>query len=121
MNYSRIIGFNIQLELKAKSINPVEFGKIIGFSESDIYRLIEGRLYVPPLQLKKIAKILNISMDRLLLKRTSEEYSSLNPSFSDFVDDINLEFILNLIDTYADLAEILQNNKVYSFPHHSYL
>lgn len=109
MNYSRVIGFNIQLELKAKSINLVEFGKIIDFSESDIYRLIEGRLFLPPSQLKKIAKVLDISMDRLLVKRTLEEYNLLNPFFSEFEDDTNLEFILDIIDTYVDLAEILHN------------
>ena len=109
MNYSRIIGFNIRLELKVKSINPIEFGKNIGFSESDIHRLIEGRLFFSPLQLKKIAKVLDISMDRLLVKRTPEEYNLLNPSFSEFVDDANLEFILDIIDTYVDLAEILYN------------
>lgn len=109
MNYSRVIGFNIQLELKVKSINLVEFGKIIDFSGSDIYRLIEGRLFLPPSQLKKIAKVLDISMDRLLVKRTLEEYNLLNPSFSEFEDDTNLEFILDIIDTYVDLAEILHN------------
>ena len=109
MNYSRVIGFNIQLELKVKSINLVEFGKIIDFSESDIYRLIEGRLFLPPSQLKKIAKVLDISMDRLLVKRTPEEYNLLNPSLLNFTNDANLEFILDLMDTYADLAEILHN------------
>lgn len=117
MNYSRIIGFNIQLELKAKSINQVEFGKNIGFSESDICRLIEGRLFLHPLQLQKIAEVLNIPKNQLLEKRTPEEYNLLNPSFSDFVDDTNLEFILDLIDNYADLLEMLQNNKIYSSPH----
>lgn len=107
MNYSRIIGFNIQLELKVKSINPIEFGKNIGFSESDIHRLIEGRLFFSPLQLKKIAKVLDIPKNQLLEKRTPEEYNLLNPSFTDFSSEENLEFILDLIDTYADLVEML--------------
>ena len=44
MNNSRIIGNNINLELKKQSIGMSDFANKLGFSLSDVYRLIEGRL-----------------------------------------------------------------------------
>ena len=107
MNNSRIIGNNVKLELNSHSMNLAEFGEKIGFSLTDVKKLIEGRLFVPPFQLAKIADALKITKEQLIEDRGMEEYSSLIHNFRDFKNESNQELILDLIDMYADLAEVL--------------
>lgn len=107
MNSSRIIGNNVNLELKAQSLDLTEFGKRVGFSLADVRKLIEGRLFLPPLQLKKIADALGITRDQLIEDRGMSEYNSLIHNFREFKNESNQGLVLDLIDMYADLAEIL--------------
>lgn len=107
MNNSRIIGNNVKLELIANSMDVSEFGKRIGYSSTDVRKLVEGRLFIPPFQLKKIADTLDITKEQLIEDRGMEEYNSLVHNFRDFNNESNQEFILDLIDMYADLAEVL--------------
>ena len=107
MNNSRIIGNNVKLELIAHSMELSELGEKIGFSLSDVKKLVEGRLFIPPFQLTKIADALGITKNRLIEDRGMEEYSSLIHNFRDFKNESNQELVLDLIDMYADLAETL--------------
>lgn len=107
MNNSRIIGNNINLELKKQSIERSDFANELGFSLVDVYRLIEGRLFVPPTHLLKISEILGITKEQLMENKGMIEYNSLVHNFRDFKIESNQELILDLIDMYADLAEAL--------------
>lgn len=107
MNSSRIIGNNISLELKAHSMDLLEFGDKMEFSLADVHRLVEGRLFIPPTQLKKIADIFGITKEQLIEDRGMAEYNSLIHNFRDFKNEENQELVLDLIDMYADLAEAL--------------
>ena len=107
MNSSRVIGNNVNLELRANSMELLEFGNKIGFSLADVHRLVEGRLFVPPIQLDKIASALGITKEQLIEDRGMAEYNSIIHNFRDFKNEENQELVLDLIDTYADLAEAL--------------
>lgn len=107
MNNSRIIGNNVQLELNDNSMKLCEFGEKIGFSLMNVKKLIEGRLFIPPFQLAKIAEVLDVDKKCLIEDRGMEQYSSLIHNFRDFKNESNQELVLDLIDMYADLAETL--------------
>lgn len=107
MNISRIIGNNISLELKNKSIELSLFAEKIGFSLAEAHRLVEGRMFVPPFQLNKIANALEITREQLLEDRGMEQYNLLVHNFREFKNPENQELILDLFDMYADLAEAL--------------
>ena len=107
MNSSRIIGNNVNLELKARSMELSEFGDKIGFSLADVHKLVEGRLFVPPIYLNKIAETLEITKEQLIEDRGMEEYNSLIHNVRGFKNAENQEIVLDLIDMYADLAEAL--------------
>lgn len=107
MNSSRVIGNNVNLELRANSMELLEFGNRIGFSLADVHRLVEGRLFIPPKQLEKIASVFGITKEQLIEDRGMVEYNSLIHNFRDFKNEENQELVLDLIDTYADLAEAL--------------
>lgn len=108
MNNSRIIGNNISLELMNRSMELSVFAQKIDFSMNDIHKLIEGRLFLPPFQLKKIADTLGVSKSDLMTDKGSGEYDKLIHNFRDFKKPENQELVLDLIDMYADLAEALQ-------------
>lgn len=105
MNSSRLLGNNISLLLREKSMNLLQFASIIGFQPREANKLIEGRLFVPPMVLGKIAESLDISIEELLRKREQEEYNTLIHNFKEFTNSDNQELVLNLIDMYADLEE----------------
>lgn len=107
MNNSRIIGNNIAIELKSQSIGVASFADSIGYSLHEAHKLMEGRLFLPPMQLKKIADVLSISLERLLEHRGASEYNALIHNFRDFKNQENQELVLDLIDMYADLEEAL--------------
>ena len=107
MNSSRVIANNISLELRAHAMGLSEFGDKIGFSLAEVHRLIEGRLFIPPVQLEKIAKVLGITKEQLIKDRGMSEYNTLIHNFRDFKNELNQELVLDLIDMYADLAEAL--------------
>ena len=105
MNNSRVLANNISLELNKKSMDLEEFGEKIGFSFADVNKLVEGRLFIPPFLVTRIASILGISKEKLLENRGMAEYNSLIHNFRDFKNESNQELVLDLIDMYADLAE----------------
>ena len=107
MNGSRIIANNINLELRARTMEFSEFVNELGISLTDAHKLIEGRLFVPPNLLKEIADILGITKERLLQDRGMAEYNSLIHNFRGFKKEKNQELVLDLIDMYADLCEAL--------------
>lgn len=107
MNILRTIGNNISLELRRNSFELEEFADGIGFSLTDIHKLIEGRLYVPPILLKEIAEKLGVTRERLVEYRGAEEYNTLLHNFRDFKSEENKDLVLDLIDMYADLEEAL--------------
>ncbi|MCM1182459.1 MAG: helix-turn-helix domain-containing protein [Roseburia sp.] len=107
MNNARVIGNNIRLELKKKSMELSEFADKTGFSVADVHKLIEGRLFLPPAQLNEIADVLHITRERLLAYRGQEEYNLSVENFREFRNEENQELVLDLIDMYADLAETL--------------
>jgi plasmid maintenance system antidote protein VapI len=107
MNNSRMIGNNISLELKEKAWDVSTFAQKIGCSQEETYKLIEGRLFLPPALIKTIADALGITMEALMKDRGTLEYNSLIHNFRDFRNSANQELVLDLIDMYADLEEAL--------------
>lgn len=107
MNCSRIIGNNILLELQSQSKGLMDLAAQIGYSEQDIHKLTEGRLFVPPVQLDKIADALGIGREDLTKSRGREAYSSMIHNFRSFKCMENQDLVLDLIDMYADLEEAL--------------
>lgn len=108
MNYSRIIGDNITIELKNRSLSLLDLGDKIGFSDADMDKLTEGRLFLPPFQLTKIADAIGTTIDELIDERSNDEYSALIHNFRDFNNPDNQELILDMIDMYADLEEAVE-------------
>lgn len=108
MNNSRILGNNILLKLKEKNLGIDSFSREIGLSKVETRKLIEGRMFLPPFQIKKIANVLGVSLETLTNCRDSSAYDNLIHNFGAFNNVENRELVLDFIDMYADLEETLQ-------------
>lgn len=105
---SRIKGNNIALELEKSSMSLEEFAHSMGFDEKDVYKLLEGRLFVSKAQLTKIAKLLGVGTQELSKEREASAYNSIIYNNDKFVHKENQEFVLDIIDAHADLEQALE-------------
>ena len=105
-NISRTIGRNIQ-ELMYKKNMPIEvFSKVFDFDRRDSYRIIEGRCFLPPRELKRICDYFNVDMGCFLKEQENYNIPSLQ-YVNDFQDKENLDLILDLMDDYIELLEVI--------------
>lgn len=107
MNNSRVLGNNISIELTKNNITKAELADYLGMSETDVKKLLEGRMFLSPTQLEEIANYIGVSTKELLIEKNEKEYDMLIHNFRNFKKAANKELVLDLIDMYADLAEML--------------
>lgn len=105
MRYSRIIGYNINKIIKQKNIKKSEFASNLNYSDSDVNRIIEGRLVLTPQDLFDIAEKLNVSIEDLI---KDKKYSGC---MKKFINKDYREKILDIIDMYIDLKEAIEITK----------
>ena len=103
-NARRRIGTNIYTIMQSKGLSQETFAERIHYSNRDVCRVIEGRVFLPPAELKKIAGILGTSQEKLL-NSTSDKVVPELQYMKAFDDPDNLDRILDLIDEYMELKE----------------
>ena len=103
---TRNIGIGIYSELKSKNISVEEAAMLFGYSVRDMYRLIEGRLFISPKALEEIAGKLDTRVD--LLINFMPDSNKLLPELEynkTFSSEDNLYTIIDLLDEYIELKE----------------
>ena len=97
-NFARLLGNNIRDCLKKQNKTIEEFSNDMGYSIQEGYKIIEGRILIPPNELNKISNYLHCEKESLLLENSNlDKYQ--------FSNQENLDFILDLIDDYIYLRE----------------
>ena len=99
-----------------KEINGEKIALTLKFPESNpwlnaaekyaVGNIIEGKVIIPPFELEKIAKVLGITKSELL----NREADGLVPDLQymkEFNNPDNLDRILDLMDEYVELKEIV--------------
>lgn len=107
MNYSRVMGNNVELELKRHNWNVEEFADKVGLSIVDAHKLLEGRLFLPFAMWSVVGDAVGLSTEQLMQQREKEDYCKLLQNFREFDNPDNQDKILDMIDMYADLEESL--------------
>ncbi len=105
MNNARMIGNNISTLLKKNNLTPPDLAEKIELSIQEIYRVLEGRIFLSPMILDRIANVFGVTRNELITMADGCDSSIHN--FKVFSDEENQEKILDFIDMYADLAEML--------------
>ena len=105
-NVRRKLGVNICMRMLEANINPSRFAKYLGYSIKDVWNVIEGKVIIPPVELDKIARLLQMTKGELI----NHESDNLVPDLQymkEFSNPDNLDRILDLMDEYVELREVV--------------
>lgn len=78
----------------------------MGYSIKDVWNVIEGKVIIPPVELEKIAGLLETTKSELI----NCESDTLVPDLQymkEFSNHDNLDRILDLMDEYVELREVV--------------
>ena len=94
---SRNIGIGLYSVLKQNKISVEEAAEKVGYSVRDMWRIIEGRLFLSPRALEELAGAFGTSAEHLINYKPSEK--TLLPELEynkDFTDKDHLYMIIDL-------------------------
>lgn len=103
---SRNIGMGLYSILKSKKISIEEAADILGYSVRDTLRIIEGKLFLSPNEIKKMADSFGKTPDFFIFFKPRS--NSLLPELEynkEFSSKENLYKIIDLLDDYIELKE----------------
>lgn len=108
MRIARILGNNCKLLLNQKNIDKSTFAGELGYSEYDVEKLLDGRLFINESDIKDIADFFNIDEESLYEENTDfYSGSDFTHYIGKFKNKENEEMILDFFDLYCDLKECL--------------
>lgn len=109
MSYARELGYTIHQAVAGDAHKENEIRSALGLGEHEAQRLYSGRLFLTSSDIRKIASILNIPAMTLVNLDTSEYDKNVVHCMTPFKDRNNREMILNLINSYIDIKEALED------------
>lgn len=105
-NIGRKLGVNIRTRMLEAGTSPDSFARHLGYSMKDVWNVIEGKVIIPPVELDKIASFLKTTKSELLNSESDNLVSDLQ-YMKEFSDSANLDRILDLMDEYVELREVI--------------
>lgn len=105
-NIGRKLGINIRAYMLEADISLDSFAKYLGYSIKDVWNIIEGKIVIPPAELDRIAHFLKTTKSELVNRKSDTLVPDLQ-YMKKFNNPDNLDLILNLMDEYAELKEVI--------------
>lgn len=106
MKMSQRIGVGFYNIIQKNNISVEEAARKIGYSIRDLNRFIEGRLFLAPNEIERIANIFSTTPDELISYKPDS--SCLLPRLEynkEFSSEDHLFQIVDLLDEYIELKE----------------
>ena len=107
MQEARVLGNYIEHLAKMKGLSISDLGQILECSEHQIRALIKGRAFASFAQMTTLAEELDPSVEALLLGDKAHYDATVVHCMNEFEDENNREFILDLIDDYIDIVDVV--------------
>ena len=105
-NTGRKIGVNIFTLMQNAGLSREELATKLSYSYRDMCRILEGKLMLPPVEVKRIAEFFGKTKQELLHYEADKFVPELQ-YMTEFSDTKNLDKILDLLDEYVDLKEAM--------------
>ena len=105
-NVGRKLGVNIFMLTQNSGISREELAEKLNYTYSDMCRILEGKLILPPVEIGKIAKLFGKTKKELLSYETDRFIPELQ-YLKQFSNTDNLDKILDLFDDYVELKEVM--------------
>ena len=106
---SRVFGSNLRFYLRQKEMQPQQLAERLGYSEYEIQKMMDARLFLDKQEQEQIASVLEISLDTLYEPLGDACYESAGclECRGEFSTAENKKEILDLFDVYCDVQEVL--------------
>ena len=105
-NVYRKIGVNVYVYMEKAGLTPEAFAEKLSYSLKDVWNVIEGKVVLPPVEIKKISSVLGINKEKLI-DRELECFVPNLEFMKEFSDLDNLDKVLDLMDEYVEIREAL--------------
>ena len=109
MRFERVIGNNCRYLMNMHEISEDVFANELGYTTSDVKKLLDGRLFVNDQDIRNIAAYFGVDDEYMLMDHGNAVYSG--PGFlhciDRFISDENREKVLDIFDMYCDLKEMV--------------
>lgn len=105
-NTGRKIGVNIFTLMQNAGISREDLAEKLNYSYRDMCRILEGKLMLPPAEVRKIAEFFGKTKQELVHYEADRFFPELQ-YMKEFSDTNNLDKILDLLDEYVDLKEAM--------------
>ena len=103
-NVGRKIGVNIFTLMQNAGMSREDLAEKLNYSYRDICRILEGKLMLPPVEVRKIAEFFGITKQELL-HYEADRFAPELQYIREFSNINNLDKILDLLDEYVYLKE----------------
>ena len=105
-NISRQIGANIFTLMQDSGISREDLAEKLNYTYRDMCRILEGKLMLPPVEIGKIAELFGKTKKELLSYEADKFVPELQ-YMKEFSNTDNLDKILDLLDDYVELKEVM--------------
>ena len=105
-NTGRNIGVNIFTLMQNAGMSRKELAEKLNYSYRDMCRILEGRLILPPAEIKRIASVFGKTKHDLI-HYSADKFVPELQYMKEFSDPNNLDRILDLLDDYVELKEAM--------------
>ena len=109
MRQERTIGNNCRLLMKQREITEEAFAHALGYSFTDVKKLLDGRLLTTDRDIQDIAAFFNVTTEYILADRGEDAYSGAGfmHCINRFADEADKDKVLDIFDMYCDLKEMV--------------
>ena len=106
---SRVFGCNLRFYLKQKEMQPEQLADRLGYSEYEIQKIMDARLFLDRKEQEQIAEVLGVPLDILYEPLEDKYYESAGclECRGEFSTVERKKEILDLFDIYCDIQEVL--------------
>ena len=105
-NIRRKLGANIFTLMQNADLSCEDLAKELNYSYRDMYRILEGRLMLPPMEIRRIADFFGKTKSELLHYEIDKPIPQLQ-YIKQFDNADNLDKLLDLLDEYIELKEVI--------------
>ncbi len=106
---SRVFGNNLRFYLEQRQMQPKQLALRLGYSEQEIWKIMDARLFPDNEERKQIAEALNLPLDVLYQAQEDKCYEKAGcfECRGEFSDADQKKQIFDLFDIYCDIQEVL--------------
>ena len=111
---NRVFGNNVKLFIHNKKLDEQVIAKNLSYSKYDLWKIMDGRLFLDDDEKRDIAKELQTTVEDLYIPRSEMEYHAAGcmECRGEFSSADNKKRILDLLDVYCDIQELIAEGQV---------